>query len=94
MIQMVNMVLGLEKELESERQGLRRTRRYIGDVRRVIDPRWYQPKICQVAENMHNLSEGNQVAEAKPCREARHSILKRFLHLPHTPHQPARCECE
>jgi hypothetical protein len=89
----VNMILVLEKELELERQGLRRTRRWIGDVSQVTDARWYQGEVSRVSETKPYLGEVGRVAETKPRREAPRSILARLLHLPRTRRQPARNEC-
>ena len=89
----INLNIVLEKVLELERQGLRRTRRWIGDASQVIDARWYQGKISQGSESNHYLSEVNRVAEAKPRRKARRSIFARLLHLSHTRRQPASNQC-
>jgi hypothetical protein len=85
----VNLTLAVEKELELEKQGLSRTRRYIGDVSQVTDTRWYQGGISQVAEARPGLDGMNQIAETKPCPEGRRSILARLFHLPGTRHQSA-----
>jgi hypothetical protein len=89
----VNMNIVLEKELELEREGLRRTRRWIGDARQVTDARWYRGGESPVPETKHYLGEVNRIAETKPRREARRSILARLLHLPRTRRQPACNEC-
>jgi len=90
MSQIVNMNLVLEKELELERQGYRRTRRWIGDVK-VTDARWYQRDVSRVAETKRYPGEVSRAAETKPRREAHHSILARLLHLLPTP-PPASLE--
>jgi hypothetical protein len=87
---MVNMEIVLEKELELERQGFRRTRRWIGDASRVADPKWYQTKINKVLEIRGNLEETSPVVESKPRQETLRSTLTRFLNLPPTRHQPAK----
>ena len=89
----VNMILVLEKELELERQGFRRTRRWIGDVSQVPDAGWYRGKVSQISETNHYLGEVSRVAETKPRREAHRSILARLLHLPRTRRQAASNEC-
>jgi hypothetical protein len=90
---MVNTILVLEKELELERQGLRRTRRYIGDLSQVTDARWYQGEVSQVAEAGPYFGEVSRVAEVKPRWEAHRSILVRLFHMPRTRRQPACDEC-
>ena len=87
---MVNMEIVLEKELELERQGFRRTRRWIGDASQVADPKWYQTKINKVLEIRGNLEETSPLAESKPRQETLRSTLTRFLNLPYTRHQPAK----
>jgi hypothetical protein len=81
----VNMIVVLEKELELEKQGLRRTRRWIGDASRVTDAGWYRRKVSPVAESRNSLDEGSKVAEVKHRRDTNRSILTR--------RQPACEEC-
>ena len=90
---MVNMIIVLEKELEMERQGLRRTRRYIGDASQVADPRWYQRDINRAAESKLNLGEVRQVEDSEPCREPFRSRLARLFHLPRLYREPRCNEC-
>jgi hypothetical protein len=89
----VNLNLILEKELELERQGLRRTRRWIGDACQVTDARWYQGEVGPISATNHYLSEVGRVAGTKPRGEARRSILARLLDSPRTRRQPAYNEC-
>jgi hypothetical protein len=88
----VNLNIVLEKELELERQGMRRTRRWIGDASQVTDARWYQTKLSRFSGIKHNLEEVSRVAETKPRREAPSSILNRLFNLPSTSRQPAGSE--
>lgn len=92
MNQIVNMNLVLEKELELERQGYRRTRRWIGDVKGT-DARWYQRGVSRIVETKRYPGEVSRTNETKPRREARHSILDRLLHLLPTRRQPACNDC-
>jgi hypothetical protein len=85
----VNLTIVLEKELELERQGLPRTRRWIGDVSRVADSRWYQAKTTQVSGTGHSLEEVSRMKVAQPERESHSSILTRLLNLRSARRQPA-----
>jgi hypothetical protein len=89
----VNMILTLEKELELERKGLRRTRRWIGDACQVTDARWYQGELGPVSKTNHFLGKVSPAGETKSRREPRRSILARLWPLPRTRRQPAFNEC-
>lgn len=88
-----NMLVVLEKELEWERQGNRRTRRYIGDNRQVIDARWYQAQQIRIEEPGFSPAEENLAAQIESRQQAHSTIFSRLLHLPRTRHQPACNEC-
>ena len=92
MIPMVNMEIVLEKELELERQGFRRTRRWIGDASRVADSKWYQTKVSQVHEIRANPEETSPIVESKPHQETLRSTLTQFLNQLYTRRQPAKSE--
>ena len=81
MIPIVNLNNNVEKELEMERQGMNRTRRWIGDATQVTDSRWYQARAYQLTESKHNFDKVSQMAENLPLREAFNSILTRFSNL-------------
>ena len=89
----VNMIVVLEKELELERQGFRRTRRWIGDASQIADARWYRGATSQVSKTTHYLGKVSPVADTKPRRKAQRSILARLLALPRTRRQAACNEC-
>ncbi len=84
---MVNMITVLEKELELENQGMRRTRRYIGDAA-VGDPRWYQRKLNRAAK-----TEGYLVEQDEPCREPLRFRMARLFHLPLTQREVTSSGC-
>ena len=86
----VNMILVLEKELELERHGLRRTRRWIGDANQVTDARWYR---AQVSKTDHHLGKAHSAAETQARRKAQRSFLARLLHLPRPDRRAAYNEC-
>lgn len=90
---MVNLNMNLEKELEMERQGLRRTRRYIGDDRRVADAGWYQSKAAAASERRPNPGIGFRDVETKPRQEQSGSFLGRVFHLLRPRRQPVRSDC-
>lgn len=84
---MVNMLVVVEKELELESQGMRRTRRYIGDAK-VSDPRWYSRDLNRVVE-----TEGYLVEQDKPCREPLRYKLARWFHMPVAQREATSSEC-
>ena len=90
MNQIMNLEIALNKELELERQGFRRTRRWIGDADRVSDPGWYQAKASQVPGTIINLDETGSVEETNPRLQAIRTAFDRFFNLPHTRRQPVR----
>ena len=92
MNQIINLNMVIEKELELERQGNRRTRRWIGDATQVADSRWYQARVNRVSNDRHNLGNIGKVEEIKPHQDARPLIVTRFLNLQYTRRQPANSE--
>jgi hypothetical protein len=89
MIPMVNLINIVEKELELERQGHRRTSRWIGAASRVTDARWFQRVIHRISPEPYQ-GEASQVAASKPC-QAQQSALEQPLNLARR--QPACGEC-
>lgn len=81
---MVNMILRMEKELEMERPGQRRARRFPGDAAPVA--RWYQGKNGRVVES-------DRAVAGKPGREPRRSLLGRLFHRSRPHREPAGNEC-
>lgn len=71
----VNLNMNVEKELEQEKQGLRRTRRWIGDSVQAMENGWYKPKLNKV-EILKEINDGLMV---DPCQETQSSILTRLL---------------
>ena len=93
MIPTANMILTLEKELELERNGLRRTRRWIGDASQVTDERWYRGTARQLSVTGGGPGEVSRTVETNPCPEARRSILARLFTLRPGRTQPAFTDC-
>jgi hypothetical protein len=89
----INMIIVLEKELDLEHQGMRRTRRYIGDGNLTTDSSWYQASINQGMEARNAVSDAYQLDESSPYKEARRSILSRLFHRTRTRHQSAYSKC-
>ena len=88
----VNMNIVLEKELELEQQGLRRTRRFIGDASQVVDARWYQAKASQFSGPGRRMEMISPVAENNSLQESFRSILSRFYSPPLNRRQTAKGE--
>ena len=88
MIQMINMYTVLEKELELESQGIRRTRRWIGDDSRVIDGGWYQGKQSLISEHTLDLGEVNRASKFLPGLKTNRSMMGRLLYLLRNRRQP------
>lgn len=89
---MVTMIVNLEKEIEMERQGQRRTRRYIGDASMVSDPRWYQNEASRMVEHEPGVDETGSAASL-PRREEKPSLMERIFHQPRPRREPACNEC-
>lgn len=70
-----NLNMMVEKELELEKQGLRRTRRWIGDSVQATDNGWYKSKLNKVGI----VPEINNGIEVDPCKETQNSILARLI---------------
>jgi hypothetical protein len=88
MMPMVNLNNNIEKELELEHQGMRRTRRYIGDANSVADVRWYQARAYRIPEYKSNLPENGKVIQTQTRRDVFNSILNRFSTMVNTRRQP------
>ena len=89
MISIINLNNIVEKELELEHEGFRRTRRWIGDASHVGDEKLYQTKLNQFAVYKDNLNKIKSASEVTPSRQTRTSFLERLSTLFSTPRQPA-----
>lgn len=81
MIPVVNLNNNIAKELEMERDGMRRTRRWVGDAAQVTDNRWYQTSANQRTQAEGSLDQVSQAAQAQPRRQSSGSILSRVSSL-------------
>ena len=90
MISIINLNNIVEKELEMEGQGFRRTRRYIGDASQVGDERMYQAKLDQVAIYKNNLNKIKSSSESAPSQQSQTSFLGRLSNLIPAPRQAVR----
>ncbi len=90
---MVNMIMILERELELEHQGLRRTRRWVGDVSQVTDARWYRGAAGLVSEISEHKGEVSRDVETKPGCEARRRTPARLPRWARTRRKPVCNEC-
>lgn len=86
---MTSSIIVAEKELELERQGFRRTRRWIGDANQVADEGWYRPIVRRIPES----NEARRVGQKGSRWETLSSELARLLHVPRTRQQTACNEC-
>jgi hypothetical protein len=89
MISIINLNNIVEKELELESQGFRRTRRWIGDASQVGDERLYQTKLNQVAIYKDKLNKVKSASEVTPTHQLRPTISERLSNMFSTPRQPA-----
>ena len=89
MISIINLNNIVEKELELERQGFRRTRRWIGDASQVSDERMYQTKIDQVVLYKDHLNKIKSRSESPLSKQSGTSFLGRFSNIFPTPRQVA-----
>ena len=89
MISIINLNNIVEKELELESQGFRRTRRWIGDASQVGDEKLYQTKLNQVAIYKDNLNKIKSRPESTSFRQSLPLFLERLSNLFSTPRQPA-----
>ena len=87
MISIINLNNVLEKELDLESQGFRRTRRWIGDASQVGDEKLYQTNLNQVAIYKDKLNKIKNASEIAPSQQTRSSFLGRLSNLYNTPHQ-------
>lgn len=90
---MINMNLNIEKELELEHQGFRRTRRFIGDGSQATDARWYQPSAIRLGAPDPCQAHPDLVAGNQPCPEAPRSFLDRLSQPFGTRRQSPCSEC-
>ena len=81
MISIINLNNVVEKELELESQGFRRTRRWIGDASQVGDERIYQTNIDQVALYKDNLNKIKSASQSASYRQSRTSFMERLSSL-------------
>ena len=81
MIPVVNLNNNIAKELEMERGGTRRTRRWIGDAAQVSDNRWYQAKATRRQKPEVSQAEASQVAQGQTRRQPSSPFMARFSSL-------------
>lgn len=84
----INLNMVVEKEIKLERQGFRRTRRYIGDAPALADARWYQTNANRRAEN-----QPFQAAEIPPRQPAAPSFFARLFRRTRLPRPAPGSKC-
>ena len=81
MLQIADLINDIHKDVELERQGITRMRRWTGDTSLFSGNRGYQARAHQIRNTNSNLGEINQMVETQPLREAFNSIITRFSNL-------------
>ena len=87
MISIINLNNIVEKELELESQGFRRTRRWIGDASQVGDEKMYQTNLNHVAIYKDKLNKIKNASQITPSQQPLTSVLGRLSNLFSTPRQ-------
>lgn len=82
---MVNLNTVIEKELEQERQGFRRTRRWIGDANQATDNRWFRAELRPASQVSSAQAAPRQVSQPQPRWRAYSAFLTRMLSLTAAP---------
>ena len=85
---LVHLNMTIEKELELERQGMRRTRRLIGDASQVRDFRWYERKTSRLPANNQNRDDLNLLTETRSPQKEGTPLLSRIFNLASTRRKP------
>lgn len=89
---MVNLNVAVERELELEQNGQRRTRRWIGDTPRDADHGWYQSKVSQIPGSIYAQNGSSQIEKSGRRSETRNSFLNRLFQFPNIRQQVAKSE--
>lgn len=84
----INLNMMIEKELDLEHQGHRRTRRWIGDANHVADASWYKAEPNRAFATRDPLSDSQSMVEAQPRWQEPNPILARISSL--LSYQPVR----
>jgi hypothetical protein len=79
---MVNLNVAVERELELERSGQRRTRRWIGDTPRDADPGWNKVKVSQVPGPLYRQNGSIKIESSSRRSETQSSFVKRLFQFP------------
>ena len=88
MIPIVNLNNNIERELELENQGMRRTRRWIGDATQAADERWYQARAFRVSSSKPKLDQVSQMTNDQTYYQSQRSVLDLISSLFKTRRQP------
>ena len=89
---MVNLNVAVERELELERSGQRRTRRWIGDTPRDADPGWNKAKMNKIRGSVYRNNGSSQIGDSNPLSEMQNSVLNRLFQFPVIRRQAAKSE--
>ena len=89
---MVNLNVAVERELELERSGQRRTRRWMGDTPRDADPGWNKVKVSQVPGPVYRQNGSSQIKKSRTRNESQNSFLNRLFQIPNLRRQAIKNE--
>ena len=88
MIAIVNLNNNIDRELELENEGMRRTRRWIGDATQTGDERWYQARAFQISSSKPQLDQVSQMTKDQTAYQSQRSVLDLLSGLFKTQRQP------
>lgn len=88
MIPIVNLNNNIDRELELENQGMRRTRRWIGDATQAADERWYQARAFRISSSKPKLEQVSQMTKDHTYYQSQRSVLNLLSTLFNIRRQP------
>lgn len=88
---MVNLNVAVERELELEKSGQSRSRRWIGDTPRDADPGWQRANLSQVPGSVFRQNGSSQI-EMSSHSESKTSFLNRLFQFPVMRRQAVKSE--
>lgn len=89
---MVNLNVAVERELELERSGQRRTRRWMGDTPRDADPGWNKVKLSQVRGSVYRQNGSSKIESSSRRSEKQSSFVNRLFQFPIIRRQAVKSE--
>jgi hypothetical protein len=89
---MVNLNVAVEREIELERSGQSRSRRWIGDTPRDADPGWQKVRMSRVPSSVSRQNGSSQIELSSHRSERRISFLNRLFQIPIMRRQAVKSE--